>query len=235
MSFKFFLILFVFLFQIPLKAECLKDIEGIFLQGKDYFSRGQYLLATQQFSLYSQLSCSPKNKEKGYLRWAQSLFELNETEEANLILDKMNANSDYFSQSKIIKAWYQPTLVSQLPESDQKRFQAWKQKAEDFEPMKSPFLSGSLSAVVPGLGQVYNGNYQSALFSFVLNALFLATTLEFQNKDMPSAALTSGVLFSVVYVGNIVGTVQATRAINENSQAGKKSDLKLMMFHELSF
>lgn len=225
----------VFLFGSMGSAECFRSIDHIFNQGRDYFQRGQYLLSTQQFSLYSQLSCDTEQQENGRLRWAQSLFELGETQEGNLVLDKINAKSPYFLTGKIIQSWYQPSLVSSLAEKEKIRFQDWNQQTHSLPNEKNPWLSGTMSAVVPGLGQAYNGNYQSAFFSFVLNALFLSATLELHNKNMDATALAAGAVFSVVYVGNIVGTVQSSNAINLNAQQDQRSELKFKIFPELSF
>jgi hypothetical protein len=216
-------------------AECFKDFDHIFDQGRDYFQRSQFLLSTQQFSTYALLSCDSEKQNRGRLRWAQSLFELGETGEANLVLDKVPVQSPHFATSKTLRTWYQPSLISSLPEADQKRFHEWDRRLNSLPEPKNPWLSGGLSSVVPGLGQVYNGNYQSALFSFALNALFLSATLELQDKKMHATALASGVMFSVVYVGNIVGSVQSSRALNRNSQKDQKSEWKVNLFPELTF
>ena len=234
MFFKYFLtFLSLFFFSISASAECFQNIDQIFNQGQDYFQRGQYLLSTQQFSLYSQLSCETEKQDKGRLRWAQSLFELNETEEGNFIIDKINSKSSYFSKAKIIRAWYQPSLVSSLSANEKKRFETWNQQIRSLPNQKIPWLAGTMSAVIPGLGQVYNGNYQSALFSFVLNALFLSATLELNSKNMNASAVASGVIFSIVYAGNITGTVQSSKAVNEKAHEDEKSELKSKMFPEL--
>lgn len=235
----FFRCLISFLMTVPLlcpakaSAECFHNLDGIFDQGRDYFLHGQYLLSTQQFSFYSQLSCSPKDQDRGRLRWAQSLYELGEIEEGNFILAKMKPTSEEFSKSRIIRAWYQPSLIFSLPDNEKIRFENW-EKQQDFLPTaKSAALSGTMSAVLPGLGQVYNGNYQSALFSFVLNTLFLSATLELHSKNMDATALASGIVFSVVYIGNIVGTIQSSRSINRQTQEPILLDLKSRLFPEL--
>lgn len=216
-------------------AECLRGADPLFAQGQEYFEHGQYLLATQQFSQFSLLSCETDHQEKGRVRWAQSLYELGETEEGNRVLEKLGPQSRYRPQAQILKAWYQPSLVSTLPAADQQRFQNWRKQAESLPASKTPWVAGTLSAVIPGLGQVYNGNYQSAAFSFILNALFLSSTIELHNKNLDATAIASGVIFSVVYVGNIVSSVQSAHAINQASQEPAKAEFKDQMFPELDF
>jgi hypothetical protein len=234
--FRYFLRIVLFsVFTVPAMAECFRDLDPVFEQGRDYFGRGQYLLSTQQLSMYSLLSCDSEKQDRGRLRWAQALFELGETQEGNLILDKISAKSPSSSKAKIIRAWYQPSLVPTLSESEQKRFVEWNEQIHSLPEPKNPWVAGSLSAVVPGLGQVYNGNYQSGLFSLALNALFFGATHELARKHMDSTAWAAGVVFSVVYVGNIVGSAQSANAINANSQEPAKLDLKNKIFPELSF
>ena len=90
-----------------------------------------------------------------------------------------------------------------------------------------------MSAVFPGAGQIYNGSYQSALFSFVLNSIFLSATLEFHDQKMAAAALASGALFSVFYVGGITSSVETSRAINKEHNRMKVDALRDEIFPEL--
>jgi hypothetical protein len=217
------------------RAECFKDLSPLFQQAKNYFSRGQYLLATQQFSTFSLLSCSQQDQDNGRLRWAQSLFELGENQEANLTLSLIHTHSPAETKSRVLRAWYQPMLVSTLPDSEKKRFDNFRDEIKALPELKKPWLAGTLSAVLPGAGQIYNGNLESGLFSFVLNALFLGATLELHNKNMNSTALASGVVFSVLYVGNIVGSVQASHSLNTISQEPARKELQLRDYPELTF
>lgn len=229
------LVLLTMLAPAPARAECFKQTDNLFEQGRGYFHRGQYLLAAQQFSIASLLSCAAEDQENARLRWAQSLFELGEVEEGNLLLDKITAKSTYSNQARIIRAWYQPTLISTLPESDRNRFQSLNEQTLSLPNPKNPWVAGSLSAIIPGLGQVYNGNFQSAAFSFVLNAIFLSATVELSEKNLDSTALAAGAVFSVVYVGNIVGSAQSAKSINRNSQEQTRATLRRNILPELSF
>lgn len=234
---KFFKVTTLLLIFIPVVtlADCFKDTDNLFGQGKDFYFRQQYLLASQQFSLVSLMSCNKDQQNKGRLRWAQSLFELGETEEGNLILDKISSASEYWATSKVVKAWYQPTLIPSLSHVDSKRFQDFEDQTQSLSKVKKPWVAGTLSAIIPGAGQVYNGNYQAAAFSFVLNALFLSTAIELHKKNLDSTALAAGTIFSVVYVGNIASATQSSKAINDNYQAPQKEKIKLIMFPELTF
>ena len=215
------------------EASCLRDLSPVYEQGKTYFEHEQYLLATEQFSLFSLMSCSQNDKDRGRLRWAQSLFELSEFSEGNNVISKLGENSRYKRAAGIVQAWYQPDYVSMLPTLDQNQFQEWHKDASSIPRPKNPWVAGGLSALLPGAGQVYNGTYQSAAFAFILNALFLSAAIDFQRHNLSSAALTSGVLFSVVYAGNIFGAVHTSQLIDEKYAQPKEDDLKQRLFPEL--
>jgi len=214
-------------------SECLSDIEVIYKQGQEYYSRSQYLLAAQQFSNYSLLNCSAQLRERGMVRWAQSLYELGEGVEGQLILAKIPSKSESKNTAYLVRAWYEPNFISFLNESDRRRFDQWNVRISKIPKLKNPWVSAGLSAIVPGAGQIYNEAYQSALFSFLLNALFLSTALEFQSKHMDAAAVTAGVMFSVVYVGNILGAAKVSNSINENYAGSLKEDIRSEVFPEL--
>ena len=91
---------------------------------------------------------------------------------------------------------------------------------------KNPWLAAGMSAIVPGLGQVYNGNYQSAAVAFIFNSLLIFTTLEFQKNDLTWPALTSGFLFSLTYVGNIVSSGKDAVMINNLYNYQRNQELK---------
>ncbi len=81
--------------------------------------------------------------------------------------------------------------------------------------LKSPVLSGVLSAVLPGSGQLYNGRPWDALLSLSFNALFAGATY-YSYKELDNIPLTiiSGVAFLGFYIGNITNAVTDSQRIN---------------------
>lgn len=233
MYFKFATIIFFGLVtsSAAVAASCLDDLPQVLDQARGFYARGQYLLAATQFSNYSLLVCSKDRQDAGRLGWAKSLYELGESVEAELVLDALSPKTA--NEGKIIKAWYQADYISSLSQTDQQRFSHWQREIRELPRVKTPWVAGSLSALLPGAGQVYNGNYQSAAFSFILNALFLTATLSFMDQHMDGAAITSGMLFSVVYVGAISGSARDARLLNEMAQKEGKESLRKKYFPEL--
>lgn len=87
--------------------------------------------------------------------------------------------------------------------------------AFDALPRKRPWLSGTLSAVLPGLGQLANGRPVDALLAFGVNgALGAGTYLAFARADNVALGVSLSVLLAGFYVGNIVNAVVDARRIN---------------------
>jgi hypothetical protein len=99
-------------------------------------------------------------------------------------------------------------------------------------PQKNPLIAGSASFLLPGAGQAYVGNFQSAAIAFILNSLFLATTLEFAHKDLPVAAIASGTLLSVTYIGNILNAIDSAHRYNTHHRAPQEEQLRKTLFPE---
>lgn len=82
---------------------------------------------------------------------------------------------------------------------------------------KSPFIAGTLSAVVPGLGLVYAGNNGQALSAFLRVVALGALTAETYTKLGPKNPqfVVSASLFSFFYIGNIWGSVLCVQIIKD--------------------
>lgn len=225
----------IFLFALLLtgsfsQASCL-ETKPLLLQSKALMQRHQYLLALQGLQLTANYSCDTTQREEAQFLWGKSLFELDETEEALKVLDD---NFQKKSQdAQLLKAWYVPEIRPTLAPDLQTRFTNFDHAAMELPQHKKPWLAGSLSALLPGAGQAYLGNYQSGLFAFALNALFLSATQELSKEGLHSTALASGAVFSIFYVGNITGSVQAARQLNEKNNAASLEELRRQYFPEI--
>lgn len=72
-----------------------------------------------------------------------------------------------------------------------------------------------LNAILPGAGYYYVGQKKSAITSFVLNALFIAATVQFAEKGYIPAAIITGSFELGWYVGGINGAGLAAKEYNE--------------------
>ena len=81
---------------------------------------------------------------------------------------------------------------------------------------KSPWLAGTLSAIIPGLGKVYTGNYVDAAtaFIFVGGNAFQAYRGFQKNGSKSAFGWIFGTIAAGFYVGNIFGSAKAAIRFN---------------------
>ncbi len=91
---------------------------------------------------------------------------------------------------------------------------------------KSPWLAGSLSAIVPGSGSLYTGRYREALYSFFVNFIFLGATLEANRSGEEAKASILGIFALVFYAGNIYTAINGAYKYNDFSQTHYWNNLR---------
>ncbi len=91
---------------------------------------------------------------------------------------------------------------------------------------KSPALAGSLSALLPGAGQIYTGRLRQAALSFLLNGAFILGALEAFNND--NYAVGSIMLFFELgwYGGNIYNAVNNAHKYNTRIRHRYKEQMR---------
>lgn len=93
-------------------------------------------------------------------------------------------------------------------------------------PRKSPHLAGTLSALLPGAGQLYTERPRQAAMAFALNAAFIYGAIEAWNQEnyAVSGLVT---LFEIGwYGGNIVNAVNNAHKYNRRHQEPLKQQLR---------
>jgi hypothetical protein len=98
---------------------------------------------------------------------------------------------------------------------------------------KRPWLAGTLSAVVPGLGQAYAGSWESAAVSFVLNGVLIGATVELARREFYAASTVTGLAGSVFYVGSILSAADLARRRNERAAEPALRELEHLLVPEL--
>ncbi len=93
---------------------------------------------------------------------------------------------------------------------------------------KSPFLAGTLSAVVPGLGKVYTENYGDALMAFLFTGINIWQAYRGFSKD--GIKSVHGWIFASLgaafYLGNIFGSVKAAKRHNQKIDDDATQEVK---------
>lgn len=201
--------------------------------GRELYQRGQYLLSVQEFSLAEKFDC-PESLDQA--RWGHllALTQLGEREEMFYLSHKAypsKLSTTYQQKLKLYQSFY---FSKNESSSEALRVESFNQWKDSLPVQKSPVLAGTMSAVLPGSGQAYTGSWQSGAMAFVLNALFLSATLELADKDLNAAAVVSGAVFSITYLGNILNAAESARIYNQNFYAPQIEEEKNKRFPELN-
>jgi hypothetical protein len=93
-------------------------------------------------------------------------------------------------------------------------------------PRRSPALAGTLSAVVPGAGQLYSGRPKDALIAFFVNGMFIAGAVEaFHRQNNVAGAVL--VLFEMGwYTGNIYSGINSAHRHNDEARGSILKSMK---------
>jgi len=100
-------------------------------------------------------------------------------------------------------------------------------------PRKSPFLSGLLSGLIPGLGKAYTGQWKDGLFALVfVGANALGAYRGFDRRGTASAyGWIFGGIGTAFYLGNIYGSVKAAQQYNQLQQKAFHRDVEMYLRH----
>lgn len=162
----------------------------VFQSSKNYILINEYDSAVLYCQSFTNGLLSKKYSDNLTLMLASSYLLLNNTESASRVLNKAN-----LSGSKLFD---------------------YSTELENFKP-KSPFLAGTLSAIVPGTGKFYTKNIGHGLMSLFVNGLLAyRTVIEYNRGGINSTGfIIFGTLFLITYITNIVGSVISAKQYNQ--------------------
>lgn len=111
-----------------------------------------------------------------------------------------------------------PTPVPEDPGSDRLGMFSRRMEEAPRIPRKSPMLAGTLSALLPGAGQLYIRRPRDAVISFLLNGSLIALAIiAFDNDEPVAGGLISAVEVSW-YAGNVYGAVNGAHKFNRTER-----------------
>jgi hypothetical protein len=84
----------------------------------------------------------------------------------------------------------------------------------DLIAQKSPSLAGTLSALLPGAGQLYVGRKRDAVVSFLLNGAFILGAIEAFRKDENAVGGILIMFETGWYAGNIYSAISGAHKYN---------------------
>lgn len=170
-------------------------IEAIFLEGEAWFSAGNYKEALKIFQKVGRQPLLPEQKERAISAKGWTLMKMGRWKEASAVFDS-------------------------LGETEQGRYLRLSLDLDKGErlPRKSPALAGTLSAIIPGAGQLYVGRKRDAFVSFLLNGAFIAGAAEAFRKG--EDAIGGILLFFEAgwYTGNIYSAAGGAHKYNDKTR-----------------
>lgn len=94
---------------------------------------------------------------------------------------------------------------------------------------KNPGVAFIMSAIIPGAGQMYNGQVKSGLIIFFSEALLLGfIQYDLENSDLnKNLDLIAGVTFSGIYIGSIINAPLYTLKWNKQNGFLTQNNIKL--------
>jgi len=195
--------------------------EAIYLMGESFLGAGNYKDAALAFERhYSEHRGSLTKVAESYYRagrFGSGIAKLkdyaSETDAADYLIGWGYLGKHLFNESSIV-FHYLSTREGEFKEASASLS---KDSLLGLRlPSKSPWVSGILSAVLPGLGQVYSERAYDGMISFFFNAVFLYLAVE--NNRIGNYGM--GAFFSVIelgwYTGNIYSAVGAAHKYNKN-------------------
>jgi tetratricopeptide (TPR) repeat protein len=130
---------------------------GRLLYADSAYERGEYGLARQRYQLLLSRDSAPARINYANLRIGWTLLEEDSPEQA-------------LAHFRLLPAAEQAQLSTDI-----EQYQKLK--------LKSPLVAGTLSAVLPGLGQIYTGRLRQAALAFLLNGAFILGAVEAFRDD----------------------------------------------------
>lgn len=201
--------------------------------GMSYFQGEEYDSAAGTFSSLrekheSSVYVAPGEYFEGLCYWKQKKYEKAKERFDTLIL--MHPDTEYAPRALAAKSLIgideENTAVSRIElqrlidayPADKNAANAGEalRYLNEYEqlPEKSSMAAGFLSAVLPGSGYAYAGNFEDGITAFAVNALFIAGTVTAIHQRNYTTAYLAGAFGLPFYVGNIYGSANAARKWN---------------------
>jgi tetratricopeptide (TPR) repeat protein len=237
-EYKKFLILFPDSPQVP---KALFQIGVAYFQGKEYldaahaFARVRQNYSAQYFvraAFLEGVSYAKLGRHQAAISAFDRAmaFDVTDPNAANALLGKALANYDLGNLARsrgelrqFLKEYSGDPRTAGVRESlaELDRYQE--------QPRKSRLLAGTLSAVVPGSGQMYAGRYRDGLMALVVNGLFVSgTVLAVKDENYPLAAIVGGIGLPF-YIGNIYGAANAANKYNLGLTGNTRNSLLISL------
>ena len=100
--------------------------------------------------------------------------------------------------------------------------------------LRSPALAGTLSAIIPGTGQMYAGRWKDGIIAQFVNGIFIAGIVEsYELGNKVASGIL--VLFEMGwYSGNIYSAINSAHRANDDDRAGILKEMKKTLYFQVA-
>ncbi len=170
---------------------------GFLLRSRSYFMLGDYENSRESLGSFRYSQLDQNMRHELFIRRTESFIK---AAECDLLRDEILLAGPFLK--------------------DDYNFSALRRELEKYNQigLKSPLLAGGMSAVVPGLGQIYSGRIMEGLISLAAVASTFAGAMHYRAKGMDGESRTLFFFSGLFYSGNIYGAVNSAR--NSNVKRG---------------
>ncbi len=174
-----------------------------------YYNQGQYRRSVSVLKSIDSETLPDQLRDEAFFMQMLSHARLFQWDSARTCAEKVRDGSPYKKGAEKLMALDKRAFKGQL---------------------KSPGLAATLSAIVPGTGYAYTGNYQTALASLLVNGLFIWASAESISKKNYAIGACATFLASGFYFGNIKGSYRS--AAKRNREIKNEAIDKIIMTEE---
>lgn len=222
-------------FVCPLAAEAQ---EQHLAWAEEFYHQGEYYRAAQE---YSQVLGQNPQQPQARLGLAKAYRSGGQVEQAIQILQGYSPRS---SDEELLlglclldvqpgalfleQTGHRQTALPHLAASGQPRAQAFADEANVFagEAPHNPWLTGGLSALVPGAGSAYLGRWREAAYAAFFTLGFGLAAQEQMQAERPDLALVFGGFALVFYGGNIYAAANGARKMNDEHNRARFNQIR---------
>ena len=173
--------------------------------GESYLKKGDKENSEKTFDLIKQKYPKDEAVNKAKITLGMSYLENEKWNKASEIFMKVDEGSRYKNLAD--------RMIQGLKEAERL-------------PSKSPALAGTLSAILPGTGQLYAGRKLDSLVAFLLNGVFILGAVESFNKNIYVAGGILSFFELGWYSGNIYNAISDAHKYNRDVRLKFIDDLK---------
>lgn len=184
--------------------------------GRSYMAGGELNEAIMYWRLMlSEKELEQTSQSKIRLLLGLSLLDQGQTKPYRLRLNNIAQSIETFEEldEKVLMSEQISEFLSELKIQPQPEY-------------KSPWLAGSMSALIPGSGSFYAGQKTEGTYAFFITTLFMLAAADSIKEENQELGVLFGFFSIAFYGGNIYTAVNSVHKYNDELDASRLFDLR---------